>query len=1000
MDTKYAKWAALDKEMEEEERAELEAKRREIKSARAQKGKQHPARGLSLEESYAAALDEKKDDLDLTREESDKFKKAFKDPKFMGMMQEYMEEISDPKHRQEQEAYIKQLEGEGKVPQGKEMVKPSPGFVVKTQKSEDDGKSWIKLFINIVHSGKIAKASFETKAGGQQWSLPYALGPMRMEKDKSGGNTPAIDCCFATETLSRARNVGFRNMLMTTAIEAVEKQMINVGHGKKCKVKHDARVLKGVTYKSGDPVMLMCGKETMKPGAKGDLQGKKSGEKLTLEGLHATLTGDKSAVKADKEAPTSKSLNPLNKLAKPAVPKGFLNKKGNASTGHSAKPANNAPVAKRPLISELSSTPNPDYNPDDELKAPKSPSSKSKTAVTKVVGDRSLAKPKPGEPLLTPDYRVVESGNLDMAQFLQATYDRKGYTQRPKELRIMVYLPLLQNTKGVDLHIEQPGLEVGSTGQPIAAANGDKDVWLVISDGKIYHLRAKLPYQVLEDKGSAKFDKSRKQLQITMPVALPALDKPDDMPKAEVATEHNIKDGELDDEYEMLEMPDEEDLVEPEKEVTPPADATSEPPTDASTHSKFVERGKQPVVMKKLSKKEKEAMKSSEWWAVNQDPEQLSDIEKAVQEAKAAFRVAKAKDEAEAKAKQQALMAALERHRWRSAKELTTSTPSNNGGSAVKLREKVDSVSMMVQVCKVVKESIHFVWSGGLEGNVPSQQVLQVRFEAVETFLTAVEDSSGIKLKAFEGMDALDGDEESVPAAETERRVCYKINFWPCAGKELRRVEEATELNSCIRVADKNMVLTIPKAASSLGKWPSLQRDEDRVDVEAADASQAAEDLEDSIVDTIEEEGENMPSDTSVASVVDSIDAKNLDAKQESEKDENDDNNFDRRFHFNPSKKFRGSREGFVFKTGEEGLGYYRDVAKIAQEHNTMPLQPTTQAENAVANITEQDALQKPQQSAKRDGEKENAPTAKKNNDASIDSANLSFHNKLMFELE
>ena len=46
-----------------------------------------------------------------------KFRKAFQDPEFCKMMSEYVDEISDPKHRAEQDAYIRQMEAEGDVPE-------------------------------------------------------------------------------------------------------------------------------------------------------------------------------------------------------------------------------------------------------------------------------------------------------------------------------------------------------------------------------------------------------------------------------------------------------------------------------------------------------------------------------------------------------------------------------------------------------------------------------------------------------------------------------------------------------------------------------------------------------------------------------------------------------------------------------------------------------------------------------------------------------------------
>lgn len=49
-------------------------------------------------------------DLNMTEDETKKFTKAFGDPEFRKMMAEYVDEISDPKHREEQEAYIRQME--------------------------------------------------------------------------------------------------------------------------------------------------------------------------------------------------------------------------------------------------------------------------------------------------------------------------------------------------------------------------------------------------------------------------------------------------------------------------------------------------------------------------------------------------------------------------------------------------------------------------------------------------------------------------------------------------------------------------------------------------------------------------------------------------------------------------------------------------------------------------------------------------------------------------
>ncbi|CAM9780506.1 unnamed protein product [Sphacelaria rigidula] len=60
-----------------------------------------------------------------------------KDPEFQSMLRDYMTEMQDPKQRAEQEAYISQLETQQRVPEGREVVHPVPGFVIKTRFSRE-----------------------------------------------------------------------------------------------------------------------------------------------------------------------------------------------------------------------------------------------------------------------------------------------------------------------------------------------------------------------------------------------------------------------------------------------------------------------------------------------------------------------------------------------------------------------------------------------------------------------------------------------------------------------------------------------------------------------------------------------------------------------------------------------------------------------------------------------------------------------------------------------
>ena len=72
-----------------------------------------------------AAMARNDTDLDLTEEEQNKFTKAFQDKEFRKMMAEYVDEISDPKHRAEQDAYIREMEAKGETPKDKRVIHPA-----------------------------------------------------------------------------------------------------------------------------------------------------------------------------------------------------------------------------------------------------------------------------------------------------------------------------------------------------------------------------------------------------------------------------------------------------------------------------------------------------------------------------------------------------------------------------------------------------------------------------------------------------------------------------------------------------------------------------------------------------------------------------------------------------------------------------------------------------------------------------------------------------------
>ena len=85
-----------------------------------------------LKQAFQKNQDNQKDEqIKLSKEEANRFENAFEQKEFRDLMAEYVSEISDPKHRAEQDQYIRQLEGQNELPPGKDIIRPEPGFVMK-----------------------------------------------------------------------------------------------------------------------------------------------------------------------------------------------------------------------------------------------------------------------------------------------------------------------------------------------------------------------------------------------------------------------------------------------------------------------------------------------------------------------------------------------------------------------------------------------------------------------------------------------------------------------------------------------------------------------------------------------------------------------------------------------------------------------------------------------------------------------------------------------------
>ncbi|KAJ3121926.1 hypothetical protein HK098_003278 [Nowakowskiella sp. JEL0407] len=147
-------------------------------------------------------------------------------------------------------------------------------------------------------------------------------------------------------------------------------------------------------------------------------------------------------------------------------------------------------IIRRPATDSSSSPPNKP-GVEDFINSIKE-STKASTDLTKVT-----ATGKSAAVLQTPKYKLVEQGEVDIADFTDAA-KRIPSARRPAALVIKIELPLVETASEVELD------------------TNDTSIALLVPQK--YKLDLTLPYPVLVDDGKAKFDKSKKELNLWLPV--------------------------------------------------------------------------------------------------------------------------------------------------------------------------------------------------------------------------------------------------------------------------------------------------------------------------------------------------------------------------------------------------------------------------------------------------------------------------------------------------
>lgn len=181
---------------------------------------------------------------------------------FRDLLSEYVKEISDPNNQSEYETYLKQLESQGELPPGTELIKPTALFCIKTSAKKmisDINKQFFdqKAFINICLHDKVEKPKKEqvTQPNGNtgySWSLPYRVSKGRHDQDKTGALCATYDVVFNSDVGNFVSHPDFKKFVCDTAVDGVNKVLSQ--HKEKCST--DYKILKNLKCKGGEPGLL------------------------------------------------------------------------------------------------------------------------------------------------------------------------------------------------------------------------------------------------------------------------------------------------------------------------------------------------------------------------------------------------------------------------------------------------------------------------------------------------------------------------------------------------------------------------------------------------------------------------------------------------------------------------------------------------------------------------------------------------------------------------
>lgn len=202
-------------------------------------------------------------DLNMSKPELKGLVKAMESEEFKNIMSEYMNDISDPKNKQEMEDYLKQCEENGELPPNTKLIRPIAGFCLKTTSSKlinRKEKKYFeqKTFINVTsHEIMDPPKKVERSQNGKKgfsFELPYRVSKGRPDQDNKGSICTTYDVVFHPEVISMAMlyKNEFLKFVCDTAVEGVSKVLTQENE----KLSKDYKVLNKLRCKGGQPASI------------------------------------------------------------------------------------------------------------------------------------------------------------------------------------------------------------------------------------------------------------------------------------------------------------------------------------------------------------------------------------------------------------------------------------------------------------------------------------------------------------------------------------------------------------------------------------------------------------------------------------------------------------------------------------------------------------------------------------------------------------------------